>query len=383
MKGGGADEDMEAELAKIFDDTGGAHGDLPVAQSAAPECERLGVPAAVAAASMSLSDLKTGPHVHSGSERAAWMSFTRACKNPKRCPASIAAQFKTGDLSVRSKLFNDWFYNGNDLAQLEVTYKRITTLKDTMRTRFSWKTSDDLLEQYHGKSEMVADLVRRKTGLGHVRAHPEFPSEPTMRQYYVLTDTTMCSDHSMTNEWEASMLAALDGASVAEVFAAPSLTNHGPLPGALLPPPAADAAGTAEVVPPAPTPKPKPSPKPSPHKVMSPFKKGGLLLKQMNKYAMSLKGLLMQFASMRYQSELKGKLEASSKRAEELFVECQSLLKQRVDEEDPYSVILAQFVRLQGDSRDDINEAEAVCAGANKPKKAAASKKTSPVKQES
>ena len=53
-----------------------------------------------------------------------------------------------------------------------------------MEESFSFKTKDDLLEFYDGKSHLVDDLMARKHRNGQWRYHPEFPGREETMQFW-------------------------------------------------------------------------------------------------------------------------------------------------------------------------------------------------------
>lgn len=128
-----------------------------------------------------------GPPVSSATHHTEYCAFKRECMNPKRYPKEVLPRWE--DRVERAQLFQDWFYNGKSLKDLQLKYRKVEVFKKRLRESMSFKTYDDLLVLFHGKSDAIDELVAKKTRLGHYRAHPEFPRRADMVQYWVKTST--------------------------------------------------------------------------------------------------------------------------------------------------------------------------------------------------
>ena len=332
--------------------------------------------------------MSIGPEVSSTSHRAEYQAFTRACNNVKKCPVPLAKKFH--DKATRQQMFNDWIYNGKDLTQLDTLYRRVETFRTTLKDNFGFRTRDDLVAQYHQRQTLVDDLIARKVTLGHWRPHPEFPHHKEMLQYWVRLSTERSDAHETMEQWQFDILTKMDRTEVSHLFAPQGVPGlaEGATGDEVIDSNVATASPDS-VVAGAPPPGKggkrgkggnggkgggKGSTDPVSKQAQralptSPFKKGGILLKQMNKYACTVRGISMQLKALKYQTELKGKLDEVCSSVEDMFNQLQKLQKDNVDDDYAYTPLLERYTRLKYDSMDDLQEAQGVVEGANKPAK--------------
>ena len=109
--------------------------------------------------------------------------------------------------------------------------------------------------------------------------------------------------------------------------------------------------------------------------VTTPLKKGGALQRQVNKYVCNIKSILVQMSSMKYQADLRTRLNTISDDAESIYNDIGSLLKAGANDDASYEKSLRSFLELRNANNDDITEAQGVMSAAFRPAKTAVAKK--------
>ena len=308
-----------------------------------------------------------GPAATSVTHRAEWMSFSRECSNAGRCPPDTMSKFR--DKAQRQQLFQDWLYNGKNAQTLSAKYKRLETFRRTLSDRLGYRTRDDLLSMYHQKSDMVDDLISRKTTLGHWRPHPEFPSSVDMTQYWVRLDTSLSDDHEQSESVGFDFIGEVDGRSIQNFQMDMEVPGLRPAdtgaPGQIVFASAVGAVASPQVGKKAAAKAVRKSP-PVPDTAL---KRGNLLLKGIDKTVGQVRSLIMRLGSLKYQTELRANLETAAKKVEAVYNDVQRLTRDRCNVEAEYEPLLAKYNELKANMSPDMQEAEGVISGAMKPAK--------------
>ena len=353
-------------------------------------------------------DVKKGPIINSSNHRGDFMRFSRECKNANRCPDSLHSRFS--DKLQRMQLFNEWFYNGQDMQRLQVLLTRQETFHKVLRENMGFKTRDDLLVLYHNKEKRVAELIARKIVLGHWRPHPEFPDCVDMVQYWVRLDTTMSTEHGQLDVLQIQILTEIDEASLQSMgsdivvpglrvgescsampgpadigTARPSMiaasSAQDPVAHAVAAtekppalshpqqlekqPPITEPQQIAKAAPPwgEANPPRKQARKATRSLPDSPLKKAQMVVKTMEKYIANLAAMALRLSACASQQELVGKVNGWNNRAERIYVKLSALTKSGANDDGVYTETLTEFSQLKSEAKDDIAEAEGVAAG--------------------
>ena len=133
---------------------------------------------------------------NSTSHRAEYMQFLRLINNRKRMPPELLADYqeKKGDL------FQLWFNNNKDIMRCVAYHKRTIGNSSRQRQLFGYKTWDDLLQMYHGRTDVAEEIFARRLAEGLSRRHPDAPLSDDMVQVWVMLDTTGAYDNTLTDE---------------------------------------------------------------------------------------------------------------------------------------------------------------------------------------
>jgi hypothetical protein len=99
---------------------------------------------------------------------------------------------------------------GGDVGKLVAMENISREDRDAKANTFYWATEDDLLEQYHQKRHVVADVIKQcEKSKDRVRQHPDFAHLPEMKQYKVLSKsletTSTTTSHSRSLHWSANL----------------------------------------------------------------------------------------------------------------------------------------------------------------------------------
>ena len=89
---------------------------------------------------------------------------------------------KLKDPLKKKQIWTDWYYNGQNLHKLAFLYTRIATFRKLMREVMAWKTEDDLLELFHGKADIVKELIQLKSKKKHWRPRQQSRSKGMSRR---------------------------------------------------------------------------------------------------------------------------------------------------------------------------------------------------------
>ena len=99
----------------------------------------------------------------------------------------------------RLELFNDWFYNKENIDLCVVIHKRRMELKQKLKKVFVFMTRADLMKKY-ADEKMVDDVVKDKVKKGLWRPNPENPNNVKFTEYWCLKEESMTDSKSVSDE---------------------------------------------------------------------------------------------------------------------------------------------------------------------------------------
>ena len=124
---------------------------------------------------------------NSVSNRAEYMAFLRAARNPKKMCKSLIPTFMSGD---KLDLFRIWLEKGQDFAKVEIEVNRRNIQSTRAEAKDLCLSKAQLAATPGYTATDVDDLIRRKTLAGEYIDDPNFPGREDLRQYIVRAETS-------------------------------------------------------------------------------------------------------------------------------------------------------------------------------------------------
>lgn len=138
------------------------------------------------------------------------MAFLRAGANPQKMVESLVPMFQRGG-HARTELFRMWLDKGRDFASVEVEVTRRNSQQAASAARDKAMSRRDLEQCGRYNEQDIAELIERKTRLGHYINDPNFPDRVDLRQYLVNNEVMREVRHVREDSQSVTSRTALNG----------------------------------------------------------------------------------------------------------------------------------------------------------------------------
>ena len=135
---------------------------------------------------------------NSVSNRAEYMQYLRAARNPSKMVKSLIPGFQGNKLD----LFRIWLEKGQDFQQVAIEVRRRNAQKQTAAAKDKCMSRKDLEACGRYTESDIQELIARKTAEGLYINDPNFPNREDLRQYRVNTEVSHEIAHSREDSQE-------------------------------------------------------------------------------------------------------------------------------------------------------------------------------------
>ena len=135
---------------------------------------------------------------NSVSNRAEYMQYLRAARNPSKMVKSLIPVFQGNKLD----LFRIWLEKGQDFQQVAIEVRRRNAQKQTAAAKDKCMSKKDLEASGRYSEQDIQELIARKTAAGLYINDPNFPNREDLRQYRVNMEVSHEVAHSREDTQE-------------------------------------------------------------------------------------------------------------------------------------------------------------------------------------
>ena len=135
---------------------------------------------------------------NSVSNRAEYMQYLRAARNPSKMVKSLIPVFQGNKLD----LFRIWLEKGQDFQQVAIEVRRRNAQKQTAAAKDKCMSKKDLEACGRYSEQDIQELIARKTAAGLYINDPNFPNREDLRQYRVNMEVSHEVAHSREDTQE-------------------------------------------------------------------------------------------------------------------------------------------------------------------------------------